>query len=101
MSVTTTMTAAAPKVLTTTSTGIRHAPLVTISLSLLEQSSPSELAKFVAACKTPGFFYLDVSTDPRYTSTLDVLYAEAKTFFDQSKEAKMADFRESVDRGYV
>lgn len=88
--------------LTVEETGtIRHAALQTLSLSLLEQSSPSEIAKLVAASRTPGFFYLDFSSKPEYAAALDTLYREAKKYFDQSREAKLADFHETVDRGYV
>lgn len=85
--------------MTVEETGPRHADLQTISLSLLEQSSPAEMTKLVDAAKSPGFFYLDFSSNSEYAAALEKLYREAKTYFDQSKEAKLPDFRETVDRG--
>ncbi|EAW14281.1 putative oxidoreductase, 2OG-Fe(II) oxygenase family [Aspergillus clavatus NRRL 1] len=79
---------------------VLHAPLQTISYSLLARGDPREIEKLVRNSKSPGFFYLDLRADQRYLDTLPVLYQLAEEYFAQPEEVKMIDFRGDQERGY-
>jgi isopenicillin N synthase-like dioxygenase len=76
------------------------ANLETINFKRLKQGDATEIQRLIQNCKNPGFFHLDLKDDQGYLDALEALYKAEETYFDQSAEIKMNDFRQSQDRGY-
>lgn len=69
------------------------APIARISLQSLLASDPSACASVLSACRTHGFFYLDLTSTPLGTSLLSAsarLHSTAHAVFAQSLSSKTA-----------
>lgn len=79
---------------------IETAPLVSISLSKLENNDPKESTAFFEACKGLGFFYLDTSGSSlgdHLVSEAEELLQLQKHFFARPNEEKEQYAREKID----
>ena len=79
------------------------ASLETIDFGRLATKEPAEVEKLLNASKMPGFFYLDLQSEPgkQLVTDLPDVYALAEKYFDQPHEIKMKDFRAGQDGGWV
>lgn len=74
--------------------------LPTIRLDHLRSGSISESKRLIEACRTQGFFYLDLSSDGVLCRQWDEMLAAMKDYFDQPLNIKMLDARQSDNYGY-
>jgi isopenicillin N synthase-like dioxygenase len=82
---------------------VKPFPLLTLStirLDHLRCGSPSESEKLLEACRTQGFFYLDISSDDALCRQWDEMIAAMKDYFEQPLNIKMQDARQSDNYGY-
>lgn len=79
------------------------APLEVVDFARLASKEPAEVEKLLKAAQSPGFFYLDLNgeSNRKYLANVQTMYAMADKYFEQPHEAKMKDYRESEDCGYV
>jgi isopenicillin N synthase-like dioxygenase len=73
--------------------------LPTLHLDLLRAGDSLESKKLLDACRTYGFFYLDLSSDSTLCGYWEKMLAVAKSYFDQPLEVKMKDARGSDNTG--
>lgn len=73
--------------------------LPTIHLDLLRADNETESEKLLGACRTQGFFYLDLTSDPELCKLWDGMLERMKIYFEQSLEVKMQDSRASDNYG--
>lgn len=74
--------------------------LPTISLDRLRSGDIRESKNLVEACRTRGFFYLDLSSDDKLCQQWDEMLAAIKDYFEQPLGVKMQDARHSDNYGY-
>ena len=67
--------------------------LPTIHLDLLRAESDTESEKLLSACRSYGFFYLDLTSDPDLCKLWEDMLVTMKNYFEQSLEVKMQDAR--------
>jgi hypothetical protein len=75
--------------------------LPTIHLDLLRAENDTESKKLLSACRTQGFFYLDLTSDPELCKLWEGMLARMKDYFEQPLEVKMQDARGSDNYGRV
>ena len=82
-------------------TNIDVVPLEIVDFSRLSHEEPEEMKKLVNACRTTGFFHLDLQNGSMNSvpTALEDVYGVAERFFTQPHESKMKDYRETQDRG--
>ncbi|KZF26755.1 Clavaminate synthase-like protein [Xylona heveae TC161] len=83
--------------------GIETAPLETVNYERLTKNDSLEIQKLFRVAQSPGFFYLDLqrgTPQDGYLTDLKGLYKLGESYYSQSKEVKMKDFRKDQDRGY-
>ncbi|KAE9363952.1 Clavaminate synthase-like protein [Stipitochalara longipes BDJ] len=85
--------------------GIKSLPVVsnslpTLHLDLLRSGDAAESKKLLDACRTHGFFYLDLTSDPTICRYWEEMLALEKEYFEQSLDIKMQDARGSDNTGY-
>jgi len=73
--------------------------LPTIHLDLLRAENDAESKKLLTVCRTLGFFYLDLTSDPELCKQWKDMLATMKHYFEQSLEVKMQDARGSDNYG--
>ena len=73
--------------------------LPTLHLDLLRAGDNGESKKLLDACRTHGFFYLDLTSDPTLCHYWEEMLAIMKQYFEQPLEAKMQDARGSDNTG--
>lgn len=77
------------------------APLPTVDFSQLLSQDPSETNKLLTACRTHGFFYLDLrgNDTKRVLEDWKKVLLVMEKYFDQPLEVKMRDDRQSDTHG--
>lgn len=77
------------------------ASLETIDFGRLATKDPAEVEKLLNASQMPGFFYLDLQSEPAKQVVADLpdVYALTEKYFDQPLEVKMKDYRPGQDGG--
>ena len=73
--------------------------LPTLHLDLLRSGHIGESKKLLDACRTHGFFYLDLTSDPTLCQYWEEVLAVMKNYFEQPLEVKMQDARGSDNTG--
>jgi isopenicillin N synthase-like dioxygenase len=73
--------------------------LPTIHLDLLRAENVTESKKLLNACRTQGFFYLDLTSDPELCKLWEGMLSRMKDYFEQPLEVKMQDARGSHNYG--
>ena len=73
--------------------------LPTIHLDLLRAGNDAESKKLLGACRSYGFFHLDLTSDPELCKLWDDMLMRMKNYFEQSLEVKMQDARGSDNYG--
>ena len=73
--------------------------LPTIYLDLLRAENDTESKNLLSACRSYGFFYLDLTSDPELCKLWEDMLATMKHYFEQSLEVKMRDARGSDNYG--
>jgi len=73
--------------------------LPTIHLDLLRAENDTESKKLLNACRTQGFFYLDLTSDSELCKQWEDMLEVMKQYFEQSLEVKMQDARKSDNYG--
>lgn len=78
------------------------ASLETIDFGRLATKDPAEVEKLLNASQMPGFFYLDLQSEPAKQVVADLpdVYALTEKYFDQPLEVKMKDYRPGQDGGF-
>ncbi|RDW63074.1 uncharacterized protein DSM5745_10185 [Aspergillus mulundensis] len=74
--------------------------LPTIHLDLLRADNDTESKKLLNACRSYGFFYLDLTSDAELVKLWDNMLAIIKDYFEQPLEIKMQDARNDDNYGY-
>jgi hypothetical protein len=76
-------------------------PLETVDYARLASREPTEVEKLFRASQMPGFFYLNLESDPTGHTLADLkgIYTLAERYFDQPHEEKMKGYRADQDRG--
>ncbi|XPT00036.1 hypothetical protein M3J09_009198 [Ascochyta lentis] len=74
--------------------------LPTIHLDLLRSGDDEESMKLLNACRTQGFFYLDLSSDSELCKQWKDMLSVMKDYFEQPLEIKMQDAQGSDNHGY-
>lgn len=72
-----------------------------LHLDLLRAGDNGESRILLDACRTHGFFYLDLTSDPTLCQYWEEMLAVMKQYFEQPLEVKMQDARGSDNTGYV
>lgn len=67
--------------------------LPTIYLDHLRAEDDTESKKLLSACQSYGFFYLDLTSDPKLCEQWEDMLLTMKHYFKQSLEVKMQDAR--------
>lgn len=77
------------------------APLPTVDFSQLLSQDPSETNNLLTACRTHGFFYLDLrgNDTKRVLEDWKKVLLVMEKYFDQPLEVKMRDDRQSDTHG--
>nr|POF02156.1 oxidoreductase vrti [Quercus suber] len=75
--------------------------LTTVSLDGLRAGNETENKKLLGACRTQGFFYLDLSSDVELCAAWEAMLARSKDYFEQPLDVKMQDARSSDNYGYL
>ena len=75
--------------------------LPTLHLDLLRNGDSIESKKLLNACRTYGFFYLDLTSDPAICHYREEMLAAVQEYFEQPLETKMRDARGSDNTGFV
>lgn len=73
--------------------------LPTIDLDLLRADNDTESKKLLSACRSYGFFYLNMTSDPELCKLWEDMLAIMKNYFEQPLEVKMQDARGSDNYG--
>lgn len=87
----------APNTTTVGGRQIDVAPLEIINYARLAAREPAEVERLLGACRSPGFFYLDLRKDS-ILADLWELYAAAERYFDQPQEVKVRGHEGGEDR---
>lgn len=74
--------------------------LPTIHLDLLRAENIMESRNLLNACRSYGFFYLDLNSDPELCKLWEEMLEIMEHYFKQSLEFKMQDARRSDNFGY-
>ncbi|CAI6338801.1 unnamed protein product [Periconia digitata] len=74
--------------------------LPTLHLDLLLAADLNERRKLLNACRSHGFFYLDLSSDLQMMGYWEQMLETMKDYFEQPLEVKMEDARGSDNTGY-
>ncbi|KAI0481849.1 gibberellin 20-oxidase [Xylaria cf. heliscus] len=74
--------------------------LPTIRLNLLRVEDVTESKNLLDACRTHGFFYLDLTSDPELCNLWKEMLGIMEHYFKQPLEVKMQDARGSDNFGY-
>ncbi|KAH8165661.1 hypothetical protein CIB48_g2583 [Xylaria polymorpha] len=74
--------------------------LPTIHLDLLRAENATESKNLLDACRTHGFFYLDLTSDPELCKLWKEMLRIMEHYFKQPLEVKMQDARGSDNFGY-
>lgn len=79
------------------------APLETIRYSGLLKKDPVEIEKLLNASRMPGFFHLDLKSEPRYEILADLqdVYAVTEKYFDEPPEEQKNDSGNGSGSGCV
>lgn len=64
-----------------------------IDLDLLRADDDTESKKLLSACRSHGFLYLNLTSDPELCKLWEDLLVIMKNYFEQSLEVKMRDAR--------
>jgi isopenicillin N synthase-like dioxygenase len=75
--------------------------LPTIHLDLLRSEDATESTNLLDACRSHGFFYLDMTSDADLCKLWDDMLAIMAQYFHQPLDVKMQDARQSDNFGYV
>lgn len=75
--------------------------LPTIHLDLLRAENTAECKNLLSACKSHGFFYLDLTSDPELCNLWKEMLRIIANYFQQPLDVKMQDARGSDNFGYV
>ena len=73
--------------------------LPTIHLDLLRAESDTESKNLLTACRSHGFFYLDLTSDPELCELWQEMLRNIANYFKQPLEVKMQDARGSDNFG--
>lgn len=73
--------------------------LPTICLDLLRAEDDEESKKLLNACRSYGFFYLDLTSDRELCKRWEDMLVRMKQYFEQPLEIKMQDARGSDNYG--
>ncbi|PGG97401.1 hypothetical protein AJ79_09213 [Helicocarpus griseus UAMH5409] len=74
--------------------------LPTLRLDLLRAGDNAESKKLLDACRTYGFFYLDLTSDSTLCQYWEKILAVMKQYFEQPLEVKIQDAHGSDNTGY-
>lgn len=84
---------------------LKIAPLLIIDFARLLRHDVSEVDRLVEACRTLGFFYLDLQGAETESQTMladwQGVLQKSKAYFSQSEEIKLRDDRNSLSYGYA
>jgi isopenicillin N synthase-like dioxygenase len=75
--------------------------LPTIQLDRLRAGVGEESKRLLDACRTHGFFYLDLQSDPILCRQWEDMLAVMKNYFEQPLEVKLKDARNSDNYGWA
>ncbi|KAH7371054.1 hypothetical protein BKA66DRAFT_536042 [Pyrenochaeta sp. MPI-SDFR-AT-0127] len=81
-------------------TPVDESNLPTVRLDQLRAGNNAESKKLLEACRIHGFFYLDLTSDPKLCNDWEELLAIMKQYFNQPLDIKMQDARGSDNTGY-
>ena len=73
--------------------------LPTIHLDLLRAESDAESKNLLNTCRSHGFFYLDLTSDPELCELWQEMLRNMEQYFKQPLEVKMQDARGSDNFG--
>lgn len=73
--------------------------LPTIDLNLLRAGDDTESKNLLSACRSHGFFYLNLTSDPKLLKLWEDMLTIVKQYFEQPLEVKMQDARGSDNYG--
>lgn len=73
--------------------------LPTIHLDLLRAEDAKESANLLEACRSHGFFYLDLNSDAELCELWEEMLPIIAQYFEQPLEVKMQDARSSDNFG--
>lgn len=86
--------------MTTVNQPVLSSTLPTLRLDLLQAEDINEGRKLLEACRSHGFFYLDLTSDKKMCQYWDKMLAMMKLYFEQPLDVKMKDARGSDNSGY-